>query len=826
MTRCLPLLALLAGLLLACAGEATASPSYLGLDITRYVGGIVDEIATSDLNGDGRADLVVAAAGPDGTHRLLSTYLASGDGSLAPGPTLYLAYTVSTMVIADIVGDGAPDLAYATDIGPYTLHIHPGLGDGGFGPEAQGTPALVPTYLRTADLDGDQRPDLLVATENGLVILRGTAGAAPAVDRTLAYPVHRGIASGDLDGDGDLDLVLASHGLSNLSVLRNDGNLNFSLQSSFADDPNTNTRRQIVLADLAGNGMPSLVITDPGSFTTPMTNVRVAPRTGTFTFGPSVGYASGGRPWDLVTGDWNLDGRTDVAVGHQDGGVISLFSGRADGGLDVRRDLVTVRRPETIATADLDGDGRADLATGSGLGGFGRVAVLPGTGFGSFGSEPVALPSRPRRGVVADVNADGHPDFVVARASGAISILPGDGSGALGSPQSIDVGTLASAVVAGDFDGDGYADLATANTSNSTVSVLRGTGPGLFGSPVVHPVGLFPLDIRLHEVTGDGFPDLVTLNDGNSMSILPGLAGGVFAPRIDVPFNASSGPPRGLEFGDVDEDGRDDITTVLRGSRALVVVHPRAIGFEVEIVGGVGERPTGVAVFDADRDGHLDIAVSSETEALVRVLRGTGGGAFAPAASYPAPGLPGELSAGDWNGDGLADLVCLDAAPLPGGGTLVFLPGDGAGHFAVSLITGVDREPYGIARGDLDGDGRPDFIVTSEAANSANVLLNHVEGPIVGVAPPPAGAGLHLRFVSRMPARGEFQLAFEAPTTDVGVLRVLSARGAVVFQERILPDAAGAQLLRVAPTGLRAGVYWAEVRQGAYRGVVKFVFVP
>jgi hypothetical protein len=69
-------------------------------------------------------------------------------------------------------------------------------------------------------------------------------------------------------------------------------------------------------------------------------------------------------------------------------------------------------------------------------------------------------------------------------------------------------------------------------------------------------------------------------------------------------------------------------------------------------------------------------------------------------------------------------------------------------------------------------------------------------------------------------------LAYDAPSADEGSVRILTARGAVVYQEKIQPNAAGAQMLRVAPTGLRGGVYWAEVRQGSFRDVVKFVSVP
>jgi len=77
-----------------------------------------------------------------------------------------------------------------------------------------------------------------------------------------------------------------------------------------------------------------------------------------------------------------------------------------------------------------------------------------------------------------------------------------------------------------------------------------------------------------------------------------------------------------------------------------------------------------------------------------------------------------------------------------------------------------------------------------------------------------------------MPTRGEFTLAFDAATTDAMVLRILSARGTVVYRTEILPNALGAQELRIAPPRLNAGVYWAEVRQGSFRGVAKFVYVP
>jgi len=828
--------------LLAAALPVHAAPAYLGFDVTSYLPVETDVVAVGDLNSDGRADLVVA--GRDAPHSStygLCTFLGTPQGTLVQSPVSTLLLSVGSMAIADVVGDSAPDLVYAPvqsyslgdPVPPpehFWLQVRPGLGNGTFGPELTAVPILA-KYVTTADLDGDHKADILAATQSGLVILRGTSAGAPVVDRTLDYPVDLGIATGDLDGDGDLDLVLAPQSQTYprydwyISVLRNDGALNFSLQSSYGDFPDVNSHRVIALADLAGNGMPSLVFTDFASYGQLHNDVRVAPRTGTFTFGPSVPYAAGGQPWDLTIDDWNGDGRDDVAVAHYDYGAVSVFQGQPNGTLGVSRELPCGMNPRSVATGDLDGDGLSDIVAGSVFPGLNRLSIRPGNGLGGFGIDAVSL-TRPRRSIVADVDRDGFPDLVAARASGAIAILHGDGNGALGPAQTIDVGTLASDVAATDLNGDGFLDLATANTSNSTVSVFMAIAPGVFAAPQNYSVGLFPLEIALREVTGDGFPDVVTVNDANSVSILPGLPGGGFAPRIDVPLGGSGSSPRGLAFGDVDEDGRDDIVTVLYHAGSLRIVHPREGGaYEVEDLNGIDAVDAGVAVIDANQDGHLDLAASSSDDAVVRVRLGTGGGSFSPPVAYPAPGVPGELAVCDWNGDGHPDLAFLDEGPPSRSGTFGLLVGDGAGHFALGGVTGVVNQPYGLAVGDLNRDGRPDFVVTSEVANGANVLLDQATGPIVGVSPSSA-APSRLRFASRMPARGPFMLAYDAPSADEGSVRILTARGAVVYQEKIQPNAAGAQMLRVAPTGLRGGVYWAEVRQGSFRDVVKFVSVP
>jgi hypothetical protein len=144
---------------------------------------------------------------------------------------------------------------------------------------------------------------------------------------------------------------------------------------------------------------------------------------------------------------------------------------------------------------------------------------------------------------------------------------------------------------------------------------------------------------------------------------------------------------------------------------------------------------------------------------------------------------------------------------------------------ASELLVGASPSAWSMAAGDLNHDQRPDVVTISKAQSSATVLLNRSQGEIVAVDPLPSVTG-RLRFASRMPTRGAFALRYDAPRGMAGELRLLSARGAVVQSQRIDASEGGARTLHVEPGSLRAGVYWAEIRQGAYHDAVKFVLLP
>ncbi|MFI5039934.1 MAG: FG-GAP repeat domain-containing protein, partial [Solirubrobacterales bacterium] len=150
--------------------------------------------------------------------------------------------------------------------------------------------------------------------------------------------------------------------------------------------------------------------------------------------------------------------------------------------------------PYAVAVGDFNGDGKRDLATANN--GSANVSVLLGDGNGTFGAAsnfPLAPGSHPDALAVGDFNGDGKPDLVTANAvSHDVSVLLGDGTGGFGPAASFGVGTMPSSVVVGDFNGDGEPDLATANFAD--VSILLNNGSGGFGPAHSFPVG-FPASV-------------------------------------------------------------------------------------------------------------------------------------------------------------------------------------------------------------------------------------------------------------------------------------------------------------------------------------------
>jgi hypothetical protein len=338
---------------------------------------------------------------------------------------------------------------------------------------------------------------------------------------------------------------------------------------------------------------------------------------------------------------------------------------------------------------------------------------------------------------VGDFNGDGIQDLATANyTSHNVTVLLGNGSGgfteATGSPFT--VGGLPYSVVAGDFNGDGIQDLATANYSSNNVTVLLGNGAGGFtgatGSPFA--VGMNPWYLVVGDVNGDGIQDLAVANVGSyNVTVLLGNGTGGFTAAAASPFASGPGAPQSVAFGDFDGDGIEDLAVTSSLPSNLAVVLGNGSGGFTAATGSpftVGTEPESVAVGDFNRDGIEDLAIANRSSHDVTVLLGNGSGGFTAAVGSPfAVGNdPMSLVAGDFNGDGIQDLATANSTSH----NITVLLGNGSGTFmeATGSPFAVGIGPSSIVVGDFNGDGIQDLATANSSSGNLTVLLGFAVG--------------------------------------------------------------------------------------------------
>jgi hypothetical protein len=346
-------------------------------------------------------------------------------------------------------------------------------------------------------------------------------------------------------------------------------------------------------------------------------------------FAPPNIFPAGTRPRSVTVGDFNHDGKADVAVANEGSNNVSILLGNGAGALGSPTDFNVGLTPEAVLAADVNEDHILDLIIANY--GSNNVSVLIGTGSGSFSAaqnSPVG--SSPQALAVADFNSDGHLDIAVANsASNNVSILFGIGTGSFGAPLNFAVGTSPWSLAAGDFNADGRPDLAVANAGTNIISILLGSVSGFFSSPANYPVAN-AFSIATGDINGDGVADLATANlFSDNVSVLFGTGNGTFTFAFNlrmVPFGFSG--PLAVVQDDVNNDGLGDIAVVDNALSAVSIVFG-GIGGSVSIpparfsTGPVGSGPVAIAVGDFNGDGRKDLVVANNEANNVAILLNT-----------------------------------------------------------------------------------------------------------------------------------------------------------------------------------------------------------
>ena len=781
------------------------------------VGPEPSSVAVADFNGDGRPDLAVANAGdpgpgPDAEYPgAVSVLLGNADGTYAARIVTVVGFRAASVASADLDGDGRADLV-AANWGSSALSVLRGNGDGTFVPPVDYASGFHPVAVTIADLNADGRLDLAAANYDGYsvsVLLGNGDGSFHPRSDFGAGVIPFSIAAADLNGDGKLDLVAVNRGAT-VSVLLGNGDGTFGADTEYEVGQDS---RGVAVGDLNGDKHPDLVVANLNSFT-----ITLLFGKGDGTFGGRSDLGTSGRPHDVAIADMNADGWPDLEVAIWDGAIEQRL-GHGDGTFAQPTGFFTNTPNLEVVVADLNRDGRLDVAAcGNGSVDPHEVAVLIGNGDGTFGPHMVRTDSEPWAVAAADMDGNGTPDLVTANRGsspsfvGTISVRLGNGDGNFepGSDYPVGAGNLPTSVAVGDLNADGRPDVAVARGGANGVSVLLGTGGGSLGPPADYVTGTRPIQVAIADLDKDGHLDLATANsEANAVSVLHGNGDGTFAPRVD--FDAG-GRTSSIAVADLNADGYPDLAVVkyltskvgvMFGGHGGTFTTP---GMEFATAAG----PERLAIADLDGDGRPDLAVTTDSHVVSVLLNGR----FTHRTDFDMGQYPMLPVIADFDADGRPDIAAANYEAS----TVSVLLGNGDGSFGEVAQYGCGVAPYWAAAADFDRDGRLDLAVTNTASNTVAVLRN-LTAPAPPVPVPDPGrdrAALALRGpVPNPTVDGRMAVAFTLVDGSPARLELLDVAGRLLRTRRVESFGAGRHTVDLSMgRALSPGIYLVRLTQG------------
>jgi len=642
------------------------------------------DIKAGDLDGDGDLDLAVVSMGSSLRNAVVDLYFNDGDGAFTRR-TASGGLGPQKLVLADLDGDGDLDIAMSSGLFERVMSVLLNDGDGTFAPESRYNVGDHPQGIATADFNRDGDLDLAVARYDTATLKTyvqiwlndGSGRFARAREITLAQTADRPVlVADDFNRDGRPDLAVGMYGNRQVVMLG---------RPQLAFDQRVYvtgyTAWDLSAGDLDGDGDSDIVLATLGSSSTGDMSILRNAGDGTFT---PVRFSSGFNPHDCAIADFDADGKADIVVAE---------GGTETGGIHLQRPSFKFGAPPlartdlpvgSLESTDVEHDGDLDLALSINdlFGGGGFVQIMENDGRATF-TEGQLLPPGIRDASVghvqpADLNGDGWDDLVWNVSQFNEPIAPivtsmNDGTGLFG-PSVVFEGTARNGSVAvGDLDNDGDLDLISPQFTPQ-LAVYLNAGNGTFAPARLIPVAEFPGMVIAAELTGDGILDLATVHNGvygssEAISILRGTGDARFAP-YDA-YRVGQGPI-GIVATDLDQDGDLDLVTSNNGGDDISNFEDESTTVIINAGGGAfgpittyaGENvgsylnEWAIAADDIDGDGNVDIVVSNVMGNNAGVHYGRGDGTLEPAqVRYGLQNGGQDLIVADFNGDGRPDIA-------------------------------------------------------------------------------------------------------------------------------------------------------------------------
>lgn len=693
-----------------------------------------EDMMMLDLNGDGQMDFIRAVGD--------SLIIMRGLPGLQFATPLFvqnsLIYgTARDIAAGDLSGDGHTDFLVALDGYPdFTVYY----GDGSGGISAIDTLhlGLTPQFIELAEMNGDQQPDLLVIrNDDELFCYTGQGSGQFSFSDSVSFSgffVYMDLKVGDFNEDGNPDLILGGLQPSqpdSLIIVFGDGSGGFGQMKRV--EVGWQGLTAFDLADFNEDGHLDIVTTCPGS--QPNTSrATLILGDGAGGFAAPVVFEGGSNERYVKALDVNGDGHSDLLIASTVGDTppadfIGYLTGDGSGNFTQTAELICVNRVNTLAAADLDGDGVSEIiaATPLGISLYGNDA----TGFPEeaatiyTGEEQVQVKS-------ADLNNDGLPDVVdVCSKANVCKIILSQGGGNFAAPANLITGNRPVDAAIADVNGDAIPDLLVVNRNDNTLSVFPGNGDGTFAAAQDYPVGNTPIRVETADLNGDGYPDFLVLNEiDKTVSIGINSGNGQFTVGGSLNLNNR---PFDMSVGDLNGDSYPDLVVSLNEYGQNLRVYPGdgngGFSAPTDLNGlWLVQETVPVQVADVNGDTHMDI-IFTEMDNLTALLGSGDGSNFTLVTSrLPAQNFginPFQIA--DLNGDALPDVVLI-YYKVAGTDVMVAF-GDGAGAFVPDRFGYQSgATPNALTVNQFNNDAHPDLMVANAGSNFLTLLLNSGAG--------------------------------------------------------------------------------------------------